>query len=132
MHFWKSQKSCQDFCYLDLKDKVCEGRVSVIKKGELFLALHRSENESAFPGLWDFPGGRMEEGEEFIESLTREVAEETTLKIKPRETPIGIYYAESRPGVLVEFSVYAIDEFSGEVKICKEHSEYKCQVSTIL
>jgi 8-oxo-dGTP diphosphatase len=50
--------------------------------GDKFLILKRSMSELAFPGLWAFPGGKLERGENFLTTLKREVQEEVGLEIE--------------------------------------------------
>jgi 8-oxo-dGTP pyrophosphatase MutT (NUDIX family) len=97
---------------------------AVIRRGETFLVLKRSDSERAFPGLWDLPGGKWERGEDLLESLKREVREETSLEIVPWDAPLGVYRAEVKPGVPVEFSIYSVKQFSGVVRIGAEHSAF--------
>ena len=99
---------------------------AIIKKGNRFLIVLRSENEKAFPGLWDFPGGKLEVGEDPFESLTREVKEETGLVIKAKILE-GTYDA-SLKDTAVKFVLYAVDVVSGSpenIVIGEEHSEYR-------
>ena len=74
-----------------------------------------------FPaGVWHFPGGRIEEGEEAFENLLSEVKEETSLEIydiKPVYTKLfddkfGVFYT-------------AKCKEPCEVKISHEHQAYK-------
>ena len=54
---------------------------AVIKKNNLFLVANRSfEAKSA--GIWEFPGGKVEEKETFVSALIREIEEELSLKIQ--------------------------------------------------
>lgn len=46
------------------------------------LLLKRSESSKNNPGMWDLPGGKMDEGEQFENAILREVAEETGLRIQ--------------------------------------------------
>ncbi len=50
-------------------------------KGEILL-IRRSETEDVLPGVWDIPGGTLEDGEDPKEGATREVKEETDLEVK--------------------------------------------------
>ena len=50
--------------------------------GDKFLVLKRSMNEIAFPGKWSFPGGKLEKGEDIMQTLKREVLEEVGLDIE--------------------------------------------------
>jgi len=45
------------------------------------LLIQRSMGSRGNPGKWDFPGGKVDQGETFDEALLREVFEETKLKI---------------------------------------------------
>jgi mutator protein MutT len=99
---------------------------AVIKKDGKFLILRRTENETAFPGLWDFPGGKLEHGEDAIQSLAREVKEETGLAIQIKNAE-GTYKSNlnDRP---VKFVVYAVNVVSGDpehVVLSEEHSEFR-------
>ena len=47
---------------------------AVIKKNNLILATQRGYGE--FKGMWEFPGGKIEEGENLEEALVREINEE--------------------------------------------------------
>jgi 8-oxo-dGTP diphosphatase len=50
-----------------------EGKVLLIK---------RSETEDVLPGVWDIPGGTLEDGEDPREGAVREVKEETNLEVR--------------------------------------------------
>ena len=51
-------------------------------KGNKILLVKRTKERIFWPGLWEIPGGRVEEGETDEEAILREFLEET--KIKPR------------------------------------------------
>lgn len=51
--------------------------------GHRVLMYRRPADEANYPGLWAFPGGKVEIGETFLDALQRELAEETCL------TPTG-------------------------------------------
>ena len=59
------------------------GAIFVI--GEKVLACRRAPHKSS-PGLWEFPGGKVEVGESASEALVREIKEELGIECKPRET----------------------------------------------
>lgn len=47
-----------------------------------FLALLRTLSDESRPGKWDLPGGNVEYGENNLDSLRREIMEETALEIE--------------------------------------------------
>ena len=52
---------------------------AVIKNGNKIYATQRGYGE--FKGGWEFPGGKIEQGETSQEALVREIEEEYTLKL---------------------------------------------------
>ena len=52
---------------------------AIIKKDDKILATQRGYGE--FEGLWEFPGGKIEEGETKEEALVREIKEELNADI---------------------------------------------------
>lgn len=63
-----------------------EGRVLIQKR----------RPDDVWPGLWEFPGGVMEEGETAEEALVREYREETELVVTPSEKITVVRYAYTR------------------------------------
>lgn len=53
---------------------------AVILKDDLVLCAQRSES-GALPGLWEFPGGKIELNESMQEALRREIQEELACEI---------------------------------------------------
>lgn len=62
---------------------------AVIRRGEEVLIARRPDN-GLLGGLWEFPGGKVEEGESLPECLRREIMEETGAAIEVGE-PFGVY-----------------------------------------
>ncbi|WP_310831515.1 8-oxo-dGTP diphosphatase MutT [Paenibacillus pedocola] len=53
------------------------------KEGKLLIA--RRKPGKAQAGLWEFPGGKLEAGEDAVECLRRELMEEMRIAIRPYE-----------------------------------------------
>lgn len=58
---------------------------AILLKGDRILIARRAPHKSA-PGLWEFPGGKVERGESPPEALEREILEEMGLTIKSLKT----------------------------------------------
>jgi 8-oxo-dGTP diphosphatase len=63
----------------------------VVNEAGEILVLQRSEDDVRRPGEWDFPGGFVDEGEDFAAAVVRESKEEAGLTI----TDPQLVYAES-------------------------------------
>jgi 8-oxo-dGTP diphosphatase len=70
---------------------------------------------------WEFPGGRVEEGEDLIQALIREVKEETGLDVEVGEL-ISVYSNLKGPTVIFGFRCKYI---SGELKSSEETLDFK-------
>ena len=53
---------------------------AIIRRGNKILATQRGYGE--WKGWWEFPGGKIEEGESFTNALIREIREELDAEIK--------------------------------------------------
>ncbi|WP_159732735.1 (deoxy)nucleoside triphosphate pyrophosphohydrolase [Sphingobacterium sp. 18053] len=65
---------------MDLIKVVC----GIIFKDDLVLICRRKP-EKSLGGYWEFPGGKVEDGESNEESLLRELIEELNLKVKIKQ-----------------------------------------------
>jgi mutator protein MutT len=87
---------------------------SVIKQNGKFLIAQRAKQDSLY-GKWEFPGGKMEEGETEKECLHRELFEEFGIKAE-----IGNYLCSSffeHKGNLTEMRAYSVLSYSGELQL---------------
>lgn len=64
------------------------GAIFVNDKDEIFCA--KRPMEKAFGGLWEFPGGKIENNESPQQALEREIWEELNIKIKANDIFINV------------------------------------------
>ena len=93
----------------------------IVKKSNLYLIAKRKEDDS-LGGMWEFPGGKIEEGETSEECLHRELMEELGLTVTI-EKFIGesVYTYPKGVIVLVAFLCHCNEEPSR----LDAHSEYR-------
>jgi 8-oxo-dGTP diphosphatase len=96
------------------------GAVIYNEQDEILCAL-RSPKMS-LPNLWEFPGGKTEEGENPEEALVREIQEELGCSIKVYEKIEEVYH--EYPSVIVNLLTYKAKIVEGEPK-AKEHTELR-------
>lgn len=59
--------------------KIVEVAAAIIRRNGLYFATQRSYGE--FAGMWEFPGGKLEPGEEPRQALAREIREELDVEV---------------------------------------------------
>lgn len=73
------------------------------------LVSRRHDHVPAFAGMWQFPGGSVDEGETFIDGAIRELREETNLSVEPIAlTSLGTWNGE-KLGVPYVVEVFLLD-----------------------
>ena len=101
--------------------KIIEVVGAAIIKEEKVLAMQRSE-QMTLPGMWEFPGGKVEADETEQEALIREIKEELNVTIN-----ILNYINEASYDYdfgTVQLKVYTAEIISGQITL-EEHSDGK-------
>ena len=88
--------------------------VALIVKGGKILVCQRTKHQT-MPLKWEFPGGKIEEGEQPREALRRELDEELGIDATIGEEIARIRH-EYRSGNSVELRFYVVHEFRGELE----------------
>lgn len=63
----------------------------IVQKGYILLARRASSGDRA--GLWEFPGGKVREGESYMDCIRREIIEELQISITVGNELPSIHYA---------------------------------------
>ncbi|MDE1833020.1 MAG: NUDIX domain-containing protein [Candidatus Micrarchaeota archaeon] len=101
---------------------------AMIQNGDKFLFLRRSNHTENWRRKWQLPGGRMEWGESPLDTMRREVMEETGLSLRG---PVlaGAYTSMIRSRKGVEYHtlliVFHARTRSSRVRLSDEHDEYR-------
>ena len=87
---------------------------ALIYEGSRLLACQRKE-QGLFPLKWEFPGGKVEKGEECFAALQRELREELAIEV---ESAHEIFrHNHSYPGQLeVELIFFLVEAYTGRIK----------------
>ena len=86
-------------------------------EGKILIAQRRGDD--SFGGKWEFPGGKVEEGEGDREALRREIREELGVELR-----VGLLECESKhdyPELSVHILFYRSELISGKVESSKAH-----------
>lgn len=100
------------------KKKVIAG---VIQKDNKFLIAQRGKKDALY-GKWEFPGGKMEEGETEQETLTRELHEEFGIQVEVGEYICSSFFIHK--DTQMEMQAFSVISFS-EPFTLYEHLQIK-------
>jgi 8-oxo-dGTP diphosphatase len=97
-------------------------RALIVNDERRILILKRSIDCREYPGLWDLPGGKVEDGEKFDKALVREVKEETDLAITLKRILDKNEYETEKQRII---NLYIeVENWKGELKLSTEHEEF--------
>src|SRR5712671_5859576 len=87
---------------------------ALIFRGEKILVCQRTRHQT-MPLKWEFPGGKIEPGEQPRDALRRELEEELGIDATIGEEVARIRH-EYRNGAAVELRFYTVREYKGEME----------------
>ena len=90
----------------------------IIRDGKIFLV--RRPKDKRDGGLFEFPGGKVEKGEDLIKAIKRELSEELGIKVK--EVKFLDKEKEEKEDYVIEIYLFLIKNYEGEI-VLKEAEE---------
>ncbi len=93
---------------------------AVIHRGDEYLAVERGYGE--FQGKWEFPGGKIEQGEHREEALIREIKEELEADIRIEKFLCTVEYTYETFHLTMHCYLCTVDEHS---LVYHEHSAHR-------
>ena len=95
---------------------------AILQKEDKILIARKAEGKP-LAGYYEFPGGKIEEGETEEESLIRELMEEMNIEIKIKAY-IGESIYDYGDNKIIQLLGYTAEIISGKIKLT-DHNEYK-------
>ncbi len=95
----------------------------IVHKGNILL-VKRQPNDPQKPGMWEFPGGRLNVGEDPFDGLKREVKEETNIDIDVLQPTTVSHFTRADKQVITLITFFCKAKTTG-VKLSEEHTDYK-------
>lgn len=95
---------------------------AIIENEEGLLLIARRKPEKSQGGLWEFPGGKLEEGESPEACLRRELMEEMRIEIA-----IGAFFGQNDHfygAVHIQLIAYQAKHTAGEIRLA-DHDQYE-------
>lgn len=97
--------------------------VAAILEKENKILIAKKREGKPLSGLWEFPGGKIEEGETPEESLIRELMEEMNIKVRVNEY-VGESIYDYGDGKVISLKGFTAEIIEGDIKLT-DHDEYK-------
>ena len=101
---------------LGMKKELFVVAAAIIKDNKVFSAQRGNKGKTAFK--WEFPGGKIEQGETPEEALARELKEELSIDVKVHELITNII--DEYDDVILHIATYRCELVSGE-PVLSEH-----------
>ena len=100
--------------------------VFIVDKDNKILILRRTNSHPTRPLALDLPGGGLEEGEDFVTAVIREVKEETNIELNPKDLKLIRCRKLNLPERGLEGAIFIARIVSNNVRISlsEEHDEY--------
>ncbi len=92
--------------------KVIHVAVGVVQRGDGRILIARRPDHLHMGGRWEFPGGKVEEGETVQQALTRELREEVAIEVKDLKPLTEIRHDYPEKTVLLD--TWWVTKFKGE------------------
>jgi 8-oxo-dGTP diphosphatase len=88
---------------------------ALIRRGDEVLICQRAANKP-MPLKWEFPGGKVEPGEELRAALARELEEELGIRATIGREVSTLHFVYRKDDFAVELRFFQVDEFDGELE----------------
>ena len=95
---------------------------ALIKKDNKILIAKRATGDPNVFEKWEFPGGKVQDGESEIQAIEREINEEFEIKILAKKYIVNNIF--NYPNKTINLILYECEYLSGEFKL-HDHFEYK-------
>lgn len=101
-------------------------KAAIINASGQILLLRRSATDPRRPGEWDFPGGGIEDGEDLVAGVAREIQEEAGMTLAVAQ--LRLIYAATEPydnGESVTRLLFTGRVGSNDVQLSFEHDGFR-------
>lgn len=106
-----------------MRTKLLAKTVIFDEQGRVLL-LTRSKTDNNRPGQLDYPGGKVDPGEDAAEGASREIREEIGITVKPQDLRLFYAQTEMADDISVTRLVYWVQLQSPRIQLSHEHDAF--------
>jgi len=99
-------------------------KIVILNAENKILSIRRSKTDPTRPLSWDVPGGLVDEGEDLVKSILREVKEEVGIEVSRPEL-IDAFSFKSESGECLICIGYKAIAISHDVTLSYEHDKFE-------
>lgn len=100
----------------------------IVNDEDKFLLIRRADNVGRNPGKWEAPGGKVDAGENSIDTAIRETMEETGLVIEQESGPSSVcerLMPDGKYSGSIYLSIFGIARvLGGSINLSEEHDDF--------
>ena len=107
---------------MEKSSKIIRVTAAIIESGDKILIAQRKSEDDLFGELWEFPGGKIEDGETPEECMARELKEELEIEVE-----VGMLITSNKhryPNGIYELLAYKVEHISGNF-VLNDHDKVK-------
>ena len=97
---------------------------SFIVNDDKLLIIKRADDDVHMPGVWEIPGGRLDDGENIEDGVKRETKEETNLDVDVIKKLSDQEFTR-QDGQKIAMEIFLCKALNKDVKLSEEHSEFE-------
>ena len=99
---------------VDVLKEATHKAVGVIRRSDNHFLIAKRPHGKPYGGYWEFPGGKVEPGEQVQDALARELYEEIGIRVLKSVSLIQVYHECPENPVLLD--VYLVEHFEGDAQ----------------
>ena len=96
-----------------MKVVFCSSALLQNKKGQILLMSRK--NKDVYKNYWEFPGGKLHNGETFITALKRELDEELNLKIEIKNLKNPFFTKHHYKSFILMMYTFILNKWKGDI-----------------
>ena len=88
---------------------------AILKKNNKQILLMSRKKKETYKNAWEFPGGKLKNGESFKDAIIREIKEELNITVKLKNLTKFQYFSHQYRSFLLMMYVFELSKWAGKI-----------------